>query len=1154
MKRFPLIILCLLSLMPAVSQEDENGDASGSEAPSREAAVEEPEAPEAPEEQEEPEAPDPNAAIIEMDIKTSTLMELASWCRSLGLSEGGTREELAQRLRNHYQLPASDGALPPGAKIIVIESARTTEYFTLDIVDEEYARLRGDVVISLKDGEAVHRVKAWEILYNRTRNLLSASGGVEYVKEDGDTIETFKGDSIVVNLDNWSSIFMDGVSERSVAGDQTAYRFAGTVISRNGEEVTVLTGADITNATNDEAFWSVHASKLWLLPGSDFAFLNAVLKVGNIPVLYIPFFFYPADEIVFHPVLGYRSREGTFLQTTTYILGRPKSMTASENSITKIFGSSADMEKKREGIFLRSTGKKYRDPNDVRLSVLFDIYANLGAYVGTELALPKQGAFGATDLSFGIGITRNVYQLPFGNSPFNNYDGVSEWNTSRLFSFGTPVRYRFKLTGSFSGAYGSLSWNFPHYSDPYVDKDFMDRSEALDWLSMIREGAAGEVEDSSTDTTMGSYEWRLSGSLTPDVSAFSPYLSSFSISSITSSLSFSTRSSSKYSISDPDPARMFFLPNRFSLYSISASAAGTPLTFGASSQANSGGQSGAAAPGDALLPGPPRAPWEDGEPDSSAGAPGQSPSPLPDASAGAFSLAPPALSQRFETAASGGPQLAFDYRLSPSSASELQFRSSEQNWKEAEDINWNEVSSVLSRVRSDGSLGLTLSQSGAGIYTSSLRVNATGALQDYMFLNEDAEEFSTAGNPDPLKIQAARNRAYNETYFTSSWEFGTTLRPFYYSSVWSNSNFKYNVRGLFAKTEVTVDRYNDDPQWDLIYGNWNKEDLDTHQASANFAASIRDYNQDLSIIADLPPEDSTLAGNATFRVWISETNARGRILNPYEEDKRSFEPVYFTETLKFSDIGSFQQYVVYDPEIKEYTTLTSSLSLVGFTASYTAIYDQSYRFNHGPGMDTTKTEFTWIPRGDKHLVPREFRVAYSKTFKKDGFWDNRLAFSINVNTGLGFDLQRYTNSRFNFSLGFTTGITNFLDVTLSANSENVQVFRYFQDMPFFDDFPKDLYKDLENNFFLDLFNSLRFDDIELRRKSGFKLKSFSLSLIHHLGDWNASLTMTLSPYLDQTSYPYTYKFNNQISFLVQWVPIPEISTDIYYDKEKITFK
>ncbi|MDR1863191.1 MAG: LPS-assembly protein LptD [Treponema sp.] len=1156
MKRFlPAVFLFLIPVLFSVSQAEESGSPPQEDRPPREdapslAAGSPEEAGESPGEvspeeispdgeQPEEEPEDPNAAIIRMDINTSTFMELASWCRSLGLSEGGTRDELANRLRSHYKLPAEGGTISSEAKIITIESARTTEYFTLDIVDEEYARLRGDVVISLKDGEAVHRVKAWEILYNRTRNLLTASGGVEYVKEEGDTIETFKGDSIVVNLDNWSSIFVDGVSERSVSGSETAYRFAGTVISRSGEEVTVLTGAEITNATNEEAFWSLNASKLWLLPGSDWAIFNAVLKVGNIPVLYLPFFFYPSDEIVFHPVVGYRSREGTFLQTTTYILGRPKTTDASENSLTKIFGSSSDMEKTREGVFLRSTGKKYRDPNDTRLSVIFDAYANLGAYLGTEMALPKIGSFGATDLSFGLGFTRNVYLLPYGNSPFANYDGKSDWNSSRLFSFDMPFRYRFKLTGSYSGKYGSFSLNFPHYSDPYVDQDFLNRSETLDWLGMIREGSAEEEETTTTDTIMSSYEWRLNGSLSPNVSAFSPYLSSLSISSISSALSFSTRSSVRYA-STPDPARVFFFPNRFTLYSINAAAAGTPFTLGGGSPPPAaGGQEESAAPGDALLPAPPRSPWESAGPEET---------PADRSPTDAYSLTPPVLSQTFETGASGSPKLAFDYRLSPSTASELQFRSSQTNWKEAEDIDWSEVSSVLSRIRSDASVGLTLSQTGHSIaYSNSFRLSGTGTWQDYMFLNEDAEEFAATG-----ALKAARDRAYNETYFTSSWEYGATFQPLYFSPTWRNSNLQYNVKGLFAKTKV--DTSGADPDWDMVYGKWNKEDLDTHQVVTNLAASVRDYNQNLSVTAVLPPEDTSLAGNATFRVWISETNARGRILNPYEEEKRSFEPVYVTETLKFGGAGSFQQYLVYDPEIEEFTTLTSSLSLSGLTASYTAVYDWSYKFV--PDNPAAPTRWTWAQQtgAGKHLIPREFRMAYAKTFKTEGLWDNRLSFSVNLNTGVGFNLQQYTSSRYNFSLGFTTGITNFLDVTFSTTSENAQFFRYFSNIPFFDDFPKDLYQNQETNLFVDLLNSFRFDNIELRRSSGFKLKSFSLSLIHHLGDWNATLTMTLSPYLDQTSYPYTYKFNNEIAFLVQWVPITEIKTDIRYDKEKLTFK
>jgi lipopolysaccharide assembly outer membrane protein LptD (OstA) len=250
--------------------------------------------------------------IIDLEIKTSTLLELAEWCREQGLSEGGGREDLANRLRDHFGVPRSDGSSAPNQKIVTIESAKTTDYFTIDAVNEEYARLSGGVEISLTDGEARHRVKAWEIIYNRTRNILSATGNVEYVKEEGDKRETFKGEEITINLDTWIGSFIDTISERTIAGSETAYRFAGQVISQTDKETTVLKKAHVTNAKTEEPFWSLDAGKLWILPGSDWALFNGTLRVGEIPVLWVPFFFFPADEMVIHPVLGTRTREGTF--------------------------------------------------------------------------------------------------------------------------------------------------------------------------------------------------------------------------------------------------------------------------------------------------------------------------------------------------------------------------------------------------------------------------------------------------------------------------------------------------------------------------------------------------------------------------------------------------------------------------------------------------------------------------------------------------------------------------------------------------------------------------------------------------------------------------------------------------------------------------
>jgi hypothetical protein len=1088
---------------------------------------------------------DPAMKIREMDIKTSSLRELADWCRSLGLSEGGGREELARRLREHFKLVESGAAEEAeNRKIITIESARSTQYFTLAVVDEDYARLQGDVLISLKDGEAVHRIKAWEILYNRTRNLMTATGGVEYIKESGETVETFRGDSITVNLDDWSSIFLDGISERSLQSDGTTYRFAGTVISRNEEEVTVLSRASVSNAKNEEAYWSLDASKIWLLPGSDFAVFNAVLKVGEIPVLYFPFFHYPADEVIFHPVLGYRSREGNFLQTTTYILGRAQASSTSESSITKILGNSSDMEKRREGLFLRSTGKKIQNPGDTTLKLLIDLYANLGTYLGTEMTLPGKGHFGALNLSAGLGFTRTVVPLETGGgyTPFANYDGVSDWNKSKFISWDVPFRYRLKTSGSFSARYGSLSWSFPYYSDPYVDRDFVNsRSEEMDWFNMVKEGAARE-EEVTAETLLGSYDWTVGGSIRPSLSFLAPYISDLSLSSITSTIAFRTRQSKAIPSASYSPSKQFFFPDKFTIYSLSGSISGTPLTLGGSRTVQAAAEEKEERDDPLKNIGIPRSPWETAPEDPK--------------KSEVEKLVPPVLNQRFDMPRAGGARFSLDYRIAPTTAAELQFRSNENHWVEYDQINWSEVSSILMTVNGTASTSLNLNHDG-GAYSNSFTLSGTGAWQNYAFINEEAEEFTSAPGgvlppvPDQAKINEARQRTYNQTYFTSSYGYTASVRPLYWSTVWGSSSLQYSLRGLLAKSLFIGT--GDAPEWEIQYGAWDKDNLDTHQLSANMAVSVMDKSQTFVLTADLPPEDSSVSGNATFRMWISETNAHMRILYPGEEDRRKLEPFYLTETLAFGSLGSLQQTMVFDSDIKEWTSLTTNLSLAGFSVSFAAARSIPYKLNYRQSLDATKPD-GWIQIGDEGLYPREISLGYGRTFRKDSLWKKRLNFSVNASSRLFFDLQRYTNSRLNFTLGFTLGIASFIDISLSTSSDNNVIYRYFKGLPFLD-FPEDLPSGEQDNFFIDLFNSFRFDDESKRRSSGFKLKSFSLSATHHLGDWKATLGVTFSPYLDRPAGEIpVYRFNNDISFVVQWIPISEIKSDLHYSKEKWVVK
>jgi hypothetical protein len=1084
----------------------------------------------------------PEQNRIDMDIRTSTLSELAAWCRSLGLSEGGTSADLAKRLREYFKISGQSGIpdVEDKRKVITIESARSTEYFKIEAVDEDYARLSGEVKISLKDGDAVHRIRAWNILFNRSRNIITATGGVEYIKEEGDKIETFRGESITVDLDNWSSVFLGGVSERALQNDSTTYQFAGTVISRDEEEVTVLNKASIRSANNEESLWSLNASRVWLLPGSDFAVFNAVLKVGEIPVLYIPFFFYPADELIFHPVIGYRTREGNFVQTTSYILGRPKANSSTQSSLTKILGSSNDMEKKREGLYLRSTGKKAVDPNATSLRTMVDYYSNLGGYVGLDLDTPAKGILSALNLSMGVGFTRTVVQDDGNYTPFfPDYDGSSDWNNSSLFSKEVPFRYRLKTNSSIGGKYGSFSWSLPYYSDPLVDSDFLNRAEEMDWVNMVKQGAAQEEEEIAQNQ-LGSYTWQLSGQLSPKFPQMSPYVNTLSISTISSTVSFrivdKRNSYPQTDIKHYSPSSFFYTPETATLYSTSLSVAGTPLSFGGSAASQTGDKTEKTELPDPLKDiGVPRSPFETMEKQDTQ---------KKDQS---DKLVPPELSQRFDLPRTGDAKLSFDYRIAPSGASTLKFNYNK--WKEYNDIDWGDVSSVLNNFGGDASTTINVNHS-ENLFSNSFSYTGNGTWREYGYLNEEAEEYLTAsgsGVTDPVKVNNARLQEYKQSFFSTSYSVSSTLRPLYQNDIFAASSLQYNLKGLVVKSKFDEKNSTaDDPQWELEHGEWVKEKIDNHQFSTNLSALVMDKTQTFSVTTDLPPKDAVLAWRTGLRVWVTETDANQRILFPLDEDKRKLEPFYATERILFGTYGSFSQSMVLDAEKKELTSLTSSLSLSkwGLTASYAASRMKGYEYIP-PNSGATSTG--WVQKtGDETLQSRDFTLNYSKNTSMKELWGNRLQFTVNTSSRLFFDLQRYTSSNFTFSLGFTLGINRFLDLSLSTSTENAYIYRYFRDMPFFNDAPIDIPDGPQNNMFLDLMNSFRLDDDELRQSSGFKMKNYRITATHYLGDWNAILSWTMSPYRPPNKRQY--EINNEVSFLVQWIPINEIKTDIAYNK------
>jgi hypothetical protein len=1151
-KKSIFLLFCFLSLFtPALYSQDipeqpENGGETTTEQNQDEQAN-------AADTTEEKKELSPEKQRIEMEIKTSTLPELAVWSRTLGLSESGTREELSRRIRQHYELPQPRPGANANRKEITIESAQVSEYFKIEVTGEDYARLSGKVKLSLKDNDAIHKITAEEILFNRTRNLLTARGNVEYIKEQGDTIEIFRGQDITVNIDDWASVFLAGSTEHKLESEGTSYLFSGSVISRTNDDVTILNNARITNAANEEALWSVNASKLWLLPGSDFAFFNAVLKAGEIPLLYIPFFYFPADEMIFHPVIGYRNREGGFVQTTTYILGRPKINPEETSSITKILGNSNNMEKEPNGLFLRSTGRKIVNPDTLTLRALADYYTNLGAYLALELSVPKTGLLNQSDFSIGFGITRTISQTSFGYSPFApDYDGGSDWNQSNMFSMSVPFRYRMELKGSVNAlTYGGLSWNFPYYSDPYVNIDFMERSESMDWFNMMQQGASSSGE-TSAENEINSFKWNLNGNINPSFPSFSPYISKITISNISTTLDFKTiRDNEIYNKNRYAPGRLFYAPDKYSIYSLSGSISGNPFTIGGVN-ADSSGRTKTQV--DDLLKdiGNPVSPWANEGRQAEKEAPEEK-------------LVPPVLSQSFELPVAGNIKFEIDYQISPTGTSELQFMNG--SWQTFSQADWSEVQSILTSFAGNGSLNFRLNHS-RNMFSNVVTFSGKGTWVDYSYLNEEAGIFKdSAGEIDQNKIEAVRRQQYSQTNYSTSYAYNGTLRPFYQNQVFGNSNLHYN----FGGTLVSSGRYTNGngpelrPQW----GAWVKQDLTDgknifgvtgHRLATNFAANVMDKQQDISVSTDIPPLDALIITNATFRFWVSETNLNFRIARQeqkqpviteevYEKYKWVYEPIYFTQTLSFGSTGKFIYYMVLKPEENnEITTITSTLSFGGLGASFKAL--KSFKYNFVPNASGNQSQGgRWEQNNESILRPNELSIFYKHKFSDIEIIKNYLNFSIDLDTALTYNLLQYTSSNFQFQMGFNLGITNFMDINLSASSENNVVFRYLKGVPGMGSLTSMYIDGPQNNLLVDLLDSFNFFDRSKRFRSGFKMKRFDLKAIHYLGDWKAEFGITMYPYLNTSQKIPRYEVTADVSFIVQWKPISEIKTNIEYKGE-----
>lgn len=265
----------------------------------------------------------------------------------------------------------------------------------------------GGVSLSVKDGSTVSTIESDKLVYNRSENTIEAEGNVRYSRKTGSSegAEEFIGELLLFNIDDMEGIFLDGtIKQAPRKKGSSPFTIKSATVGRDSSSTTGFKSGVLSTNTDpdDDPLWSIRATRIWMLPGNELAFFNGYFSIGIVPILYLPFFYHPADEMIFHPVFGFRNREGYFVQTTTYLFGRKPLDTDSKKSGSFSNFLKSDRLKKQEriGLFLKNLDEEESNSNPAYIKLIADSYSQLGGLIGIDSkTIPKDTPIKQLDFS-----------------------------------------------------------------------------------------------------------------------------------------------------------------------------------------------------------------------------------------------------------------------------------------------------------------------------------------------------------------------------------------------------------------------------------------------------------------------------------------------------------------------------------------------------------------------------------------------------------------------------------------------------------------------------------------------------------------------------------------------------------------------------------
>ncbi len=1007
-----------------------------------------------------------------------------------------------------------------------IENARKTSYYTDKVSGDEIIVFSGGVSVSVKQGNTTTKISAENVNFNRSKNILYAEGAVTLDRTSSDQTETMTADSVLLDVNTQEGIFNDGRvvqanSETMNMPSGSTMIVASEIFGKDDSGAIAFKRGNLTFCDDPNPHWKIKASRIWLLPGNEFAFANALLFVGHFPVMYFPFFYYPKDELVFNPVFGYKEREGYFIQTTTYLIGRKSLDTSDDDSFLSFMKPTKLKKQKLEGLVLRNLSEDDKESYPNTLKLMADYYTNLGGMIGLEGEFqPKNSNINTFNIAANIGLSRTLFRTQQNgivvNLPYDS-KGNTYYNKSDFLGLKLPFRYNGNFEFAISKPF-SFKISMPVYSDPYFNDDFLkDRKESMDWIDMLLSSSEDD-DDDDNDNEITSFSWNLTSSYSPKIDGVKPFLNRLSFSP-SASMIFSAKADTSGLTAEEittSPSRKFFYPSQIKPFAITMSTSGNIISYPRekSSKNKSVKIPKLNVPEEFSEKTETEETVESNEIALTENEQQPESEEIVSKEDEEQQINIPLLQTKTPTTTKiKGFTYNLSYDISPSLTTEISYDAPATR----NDFEWDNLKSTYYK------------------FTAPTKLKSTLGYRDSFISMSNNLDFSPSIQRHPeYRTESGRETAIKNDYSSQKMDLSNTnsisFKPFIYSPVLKNTSLSWNTGIKLIQTEFigTVEK----PEWEYELPEWDDDSFSAHTLNFAFASEQGDYSQKLTLSTNLPPKVDQYNGTLSFGFpFITTSVSAGIKQKSIDDNDWELIPLNHNSSIKLlAGKINLSNTFKYDLEEKTPSTYNLSVNIYNFSVSYSMLYTNKYEYNETVG---------WKSIAEKEFQPVSINLKYNRTAEKLKFLGEKVKLSPSISTALYYDMQRPTNSYFSFAPTITFEINEFLNLSFSSSSMNKVIYRYIQDYTDFE--PK---IPGETNIFKDLANSFAFADKAKRESSGFKIKSLNIKLSHELHDWKLTSEFELEPRMVTENGKKRYDFSPYFTISVLWKPMESIKTTI----------